>query len=527
MDHDFSQSEDLAPTALADQVAFSDYERKQLRQLAQQADQLHGLAHDAKAARAHQMLVEKLPNDNAIVFCRYIPTANYLGELLRESLAKPFRNDLVVAIITSELSDEERKAKVLEVQDDPRSHKLIVATDCMSEGINLQKAFSAVIHYDLPWNPNRLEQREGRVDRFGQPKKEVHTLMLYGKDNPMDGTVLKVLLRKAQEIRKAIGISVPFPDDSRSIMDAVLNAVLLKPQPQADQTIQGQLHFGQDDAVQQLEKQVEASFERIKEREQQITSVFAQHEIQPEELLPYLYETDAVLGNESTVAQFVAEALPLLGCTLQTTSTGHRLNTTHLPGDLRPLLPQGTQVKLAFQSPPPEGQHYVGRNHPFVDRLCQKLLEAALVRDPELFLARGAVICTDQVQTRTTLYLLRVRNVIASRQHQHDLVAEEMLLWGFTGPVGDHQPETHAFHLLDELRPTQQVPEQEKEQELQNALADYHRLRPEMEALARLRAAHMVEGHKRFHQLLDRNQFREVEPVLPPDVLGVYVILPE
>ena len=46
--------------------------------------------------------------------------------------------------------------------------RVLVATDCLSEGINLQEHFTAVLHYDLPWNPNRLEQREGRVDRFGQ-----------------------------------------------------------------------------------------------------------------------------------------------------------------------------------------------------------------------------------------------------------------------------------------------------------------------------------------------------------------------
>jgi SNF2 family DNA or RNA helicase len=45
---------------------------------------------------------------------------------------------------------------------------VLVATDCLSEGINLQEHFDAVVHYDLSWNPTRHEQREGRVDRFGQ-----------------------------------------------------------------------------------------------------------------------------------------------------------------------------------------------------------------------------------------------------------------------------------------------------------------------------------------------------------------------
>lgn len=74
-----------------------------------------------------------------------------------------------------------------------------MTTDCLSEGINLQEGFDAVIHYDLPWNPNRLEQREGRVDRFGQKSSPVKAILLYGADNPIDGAVLNVLLKKGRE----------------------------------------------------------------------------------------------------------------------------------------------------------------------------------------------------------------------------------------------------------------------------------------------------------------------------------------
>jgi superfamily II DNA/RNA helicase len=64
------------------------------------------------------------------------------------------------------MGDEEREAKIAEIEADrPR---VLVATDCLSEGVNLQEKFTAVLHYDLPWNPNRLEQREGRIHRYGQ-----------------------------------------------------------------------------------------------------------------------------------------------------------------------------------------------------------------------------------------------------------------------------------------------------------------------------------------------------------------------
>ncbi len=72
---------------------------------------------------------------------------------------------------------------------------ILVATDAISEGINLQHAAAQVIHYELPWNPNRLEQRNGRVDRFGQRKPVVYIRTMV-MDETLDATILKVLVDK-------------------------------------------------------------------------------------------------------------------------------------------------------------------------------------------------------------------------------------------------------------------------------------------------------------------------------------------
>jgi len=96
--------------------------------------------------------------------------------------------------------------------------RLLVCTDCLSEGVNLQDQFNAVVHYDLSWNPTRHEQREGRVDRYGQASKDVRAITYYGADNRIDGIVLDVLLRKHKTIRNALGISVPVPVDSNQVM---------------------------------------------------------------------------------------------------------------------------------------------------------------------------------------------------------------------------------------------------------------------------------------------------------------------
>ncbi|HQC78856.1 MAG TPA: helicase-related protein, partial [Mycobacterium sp.] len=100
---------------------------------------------------------------NPIVFCRFIDTAEYVAEQLTGALGK----NVTVRAVTGTLPPAERVTRIEELAAIPGQH-VLVATDCLSEGVNLQENFQAVIHYDLAWNPTRHEQREGRVDRFGQ-----------------------------------------------------------------------------------------------------------------------------------------------------------------------------------------------------------------------------------------------------------------------------------------------------------------------------------------------------------------------
>src|SRR5207245_8922238 len=93
-----------------------------------------------------------------------------------------------VEVVTGELAPEERAERVRGLADAAgETAKVLVATDCLSEGVNLQQDFQAVVRYDLACNPTRHEQREGRVDRFGQPREIVRAVTLYGADNGIDG----------------------------------------------------------------------------------------------------------------------------------------------------------------------------------------------------------------------------------------------------------------------------------------------------------------------------------------------------
>ena len=132
-----------------------------LEKLIAQADRLVK-AKDPKLSAVVELLKPLVAGGaNPVVFCRFIATAEHVAEGLRKAFPH-----LRVEAVTGVLPSDERRARV----DDMGSatQRLLVATDCLSEGINLQTLFDAVVHYDLSWNPTRHQQREGRVDRFGQ-----------------------------------------------------------------------------------------------------------------------------------------------------------------------------------------------------------------------------------------------------------------------------------------------------------------------------------------------------------------------
>src|SRR5262249_1884492 len=115
------------------------------------AERLSGQSGDPKLKVLTEHRSELIADGfNPVVFCRYIATAHYLGRQLEGKF-----KDMTVSVVTGEITSDERKEKVDLLGDAER--RLLIATDCLSEGINLQEHFDAVVHYDLSWNPTRHE----------------------------------------------------------------------------------------------------------------------------------------------------------------------------------------------------------------------------------------------------------------------------------------------------------------------------------------------------------------------------------
>jgi superfamily II DNA or RNA helicase len=520
---------DTSPTELMAGNTWSDHQKRRLTELAAALESIATPAKDAKLAAAARILADNLKQGfHTVVFCRYIATARYLGEqlpgLLRKASAK-----VQVETVTSEDPDELRRERIDAMSlEHPR---VLIATDCLSEGINLQDRFSAVLHYDLPWNPNRLEQREGRVDRFGQTAPVVRATLLHGK-NPIDGIVLDVILRKIREIRKLMKISIPFPEDSRSIMDSIAQAVLFSPSRARNRDMnQLMLDLEEIDETREIKLKVSQKIEEAGKREKLSRSIFAHHGINADFLEKDLREADDFIGNPQAVHEFVAHALALLGVELAETTKGYRLHTANLPDALKPLLPGKSVLPISFESPTPEGYYYLGRNHAFVEQLCHLIMRNTIERDHRHGAARAAVIRSSEVSESHTIYLCRCRNVIAHPADNTRIVAEEMLLWGYAGyhADGKHIDHAAAKTLLERVRPTANMTPQATAAALANEVtAILPALKPRMDNIARQRAEILVEAHHRFSRLLkEKTRYQPVEPVLPMDILGIYLILPE
>jgi superfamily II DNA or RNA helicase len=141
---------------------------------------------DAKAKELIRWLQEniqpggKWSNNRVIIFTEYRATQNWLQGILA---AEGFTGgDRLLTIYGGMDSDERERVKAAFQTDPGKSAvRILLATDAASEGIDLQNHCSRLIHYEIPWNPNRLEQRNGRIDRHGQKAKKVLIHHFVGK----------------------------------------------------------------------------------------------------------------------------------------------------------------------------------------------------------------------------------------------------------------------------------------------------------------------------------------------------------
>jgi superfamily II DNA or RNA helicase len=498
--------------------------QQRLLDLATAAEALEGPKADRKVTTLIDELKTLLADGyDPIVFCRFIHTADYLGDHLAGALGK----GVVVGVVTGTLPPSERLAHIEQLTAAEGRH-VLVATDCLSEGVNLQANFQAVVHYDLAWNPTRHEQREGRVDRFGQPFDVVRAVTIYGQDNQIDGIVLDVLLRKHRAIRKDTGVSVPVPDQSDSVIEALIDGLVLRGRQGAEQ-----LHLDLD--ADRFTTDLHRSWESAAEREKRSQTKYEQAGIHPEQVAREVDAARTALGSHTEMDRFCRDALAGLGASLSPTPDGFTAVTTTLPIGLRDALPLAHREPLPFHHdlPIPRAEALIARTDPHVEAIARFVLDTAL--DPLAAGARRAasrcgVVRTRAVKSRTTVLVVRFRFhlTLPGRDGPRPMVTEEARFLAFTGSADKpHWLTDDAVDALLALKPDANMAPDQAGAQIEQALARVTGLEPALDHEADRLASELLDAHHRVRSGAGApRRGLSVKAQQPADVLGLYLYLP-
>lgn len=517
---------DFTPGASPD-GAEDDPNRRQLLAFARRAEALAGKS-DQKVIEATKHIKALLADGHRpIVFCRFIDTAEYVAHHLREALGK----NVAVDSVTGTLPPAEREARIATLASPENPSRVLVCTDCLSEGVNLQRDFDAVVHYDLCWNPTRHEQREGRVDRFGQKTTEVRVLTYYGRDNPIDGVILDVLLRKHKSIKSDLGVSVSVPGSSEEVAEALFEGALFRELTGGPSE---QLGFDFGGAAKSQKEALHQQWENARDKEKASRSRYAQHALKPELVAAEMNAVRQALGSPAEVEIFFRQAMTVARVPINPAGKGAlqvAIDEKATPRALRQALGLDSKFTGRFDLPLQDGELYLGRTSPLVEGLAGWVLDQALdpaARDATPIAARCGLIRTKRVSARTTLIVARFRFHLKPRASEDlTLLCEEILPLAFTGSAqAPNWISGEQSEALLSARPDTNINASLVDQQLPLLLNGLAELQSALAQIAAQRAAAQLQAHERVREAArDRAKVR-IEPVLPVDVLGAYLLLP-
>ena len=329
------------------------------------------------------------PNQKIVIFTEHRDTLNYLYDNIANKL---LGRSEAVEVIHGGMGREDRRKAQERFQFDA-SAQVLLATDAASEGINLQRAH-LMVNYDLPWNPNRLEQRFGRIHRIGQT--EVCHLWNLVAQETREGDVYRTLLEKIDEARKALG---------GQVFD-VLGKLQFEGRPLRELLIEAIRYGEQPEVLARLTQAVEAPFDRS-HLEELLEDRALVAEIMDKSRVASVREdmerAQARRLQPHYIEEFFTEAFKRLGGTVRQRES-RRYEITHVPAPIRhrdrvigvgePVLERYERVAFEKELIAPQGQPlaaFICPGHPLLDATLDLTLERS--RD---LLRRGTVLVDDR-----------------------------------------------------------------------------------------------------------------------------------
>jgi superfamily II DNA or RNA helicase len=433
-----------------------------------------------------------------VIFTEHRDTLNYLTERIRALIGKPE----AVVIIHGGIGREDRR-KAEESFKHDKEVEILVATDAAGEGINLQRAH-LMVNYDLPWNPNRLEQRFGRIHRIGQTEV-CHLWNLVAKDT-REGEVYYRLLEKLEEEREALGGQVfdvlgQLTFEDRPLRELLLEAIRYGDQPE----VKARLFEVVDHSLDRKHLRELIEGRALTHDAMDVTKV--------RQIREDMERADARRLQPHFIASFFIEAFKLLGGSIHEREA-KRYEVKHVPAVIRNRdreIGRGQAVlqryeRITFEKtlisvPGKPMAAFVCPGHPLLDATLDLVIE----RHRDL-LKRGAVLIDDtdeSDQPRALLYLEHSiqdartdrggnRRIVSKRMQFVEVDQDSNAINAGPAPYLDYRPPTEA----------------EAEKLASQPMPDW--LRADLEAKAMEHAAiHLVPDHlnelrRRKEELIDK-----------------------
>jgi superfamily II DNA or RNA helicase len=407
-----------------------------------------------------------------IVFTEHRDTLNYLAARIRTLMG---RAEAVVTIHGGMRREDRRRAQESFVHDPEAA--ILVATDAAGEGVNLQRA-NLLVNYDLPWNPNRIEQRFGRIHRIGQTEV-CHMWNLVATDT-REGKVFERLFEKLKEQRKALG---------GQVFD-VLGGVFVD-QPLRDLLIEAVRYGDRPDVRARLDQVIDAAVgENLKAalRERALlTDVLTPADV--EGIREKLEEAEARRLQPHFIRSFLLEAFRLLGGQIARREPG-RYEIAHVPAEIRqrehavratrPIVRRYERVTFEKELVAPVGQppaELLAPGHPLLDATVDLVLERY-----RPLLKRGAVLVADAdegEEPRALVYLEdAIQSAVTDEHGSRRIVSRRMQFIELTEAGGKQRAGYAPYLDYRELRDdepslTNDLAEQAWLQEVESEALDY------------------------------------------------------
>lgn len=349
------------------------------------------------------------PHQKLVIFTEHRDTLNYLQNRITTLLGRAE----AVVVIHGAMGREERTKAQESFKHDPLV-QVLLATDAAGEGINLQRAH-LMVNYDLPWNPNRIEQRFGRIHRIGQT--EVCHLWNLVAEETREGDVYRTLLEKLEKAREALG---------GQVFD-VIGKMQFEGKPLRDLLIEA-IRYGERPEVQAKLTQIVANAfnpaqlqDLLEDRAlaQDAMDASRVHRIRED-----MERADARRLQPHYIESFFLEAFQRLGGTAKQREP-RRYEITHVPAPVRnrdrligmaePVLPR--YERIAFEKPliAPAGQPlaaFLCPGHPLLDAT----LDLTLERHRDL-MRRGTVLVDERDPSASPRILFYIEHAIRDASH--------------------------------------------------------------------------------------------------------------